>query len=375
MKQRDIGLDLVKGLACAMMIFPHVSASGGAWVDAMRYWGAFAPVLFYAVTGVTTEFQLKKRTALGLVLAYGALAILGYLNTWIWHPGRWPAGIMQCIGLSVIALIGLRRLLDRKWLGLLFPVPFLLHWIVMAIGWQAPYPLSPLLVTPGQFALAPWLGFFMLGHWAYQARLQHVARIAALCAAAALGAWWGGFDVTHKFAMSPGYFAISCTLTLVMVLGIRGLPKLWPRLAGRGVLLYFGRHSLLFLFAHLFAGRVLLARWGLESYPALKWSAALLLTIAVMAGVLWLHDAVLVRWNLGERWVFWLALMVTGTAAAYSGHVALLYPPGFLFATNYLTLVRAVGRLQWPVATGGRRGFVERQVAMAPFSHSTPSRT
>ncbi|HEX6972707.1 MAG TPA: hypothetical protein VF234_10860 [Limnochordia bacterium] len=342
--RRDPGLDWLKGLACLLMIFPHVPVEAEGWSQSLRFFGALAPVIFFGVSGATTEFQLRKRTLFGLGLGYLALALWGYLNTWIWHPGRWVADILQGIGLGVIALALLRRLCP-SWCGYLIPLPFALHWLVQSAGWEAPYPIAPFLITPGNFSLAPWLSFFLLGNWSYRAPTRHLVWAAIAMTAAAAGAWAAGIDMHQKFAMSPGYFVLACALWLSLSLCARGARDALARCTP---LLACGRQSLLFLFAHLFAGRILLAGWGLEAWPALKWGAAALLTAATMAAVVSAHTRWIARLRFGERWAFWFALLAGGIASAYSGRTVWLYPLGFLFATHYLELVRALGTSRPP---------------------------
>ena len=58
-KQRDFALDILKGVGCLMMIVAHSNLNIRDYKP-YAFWAGLAPVLFYAVAGVTASFQAQK---------------------------------------------------------------------------------------------------------------------------------------------------------------------------------------------------------------------------------------------------------------------------------------------------------------------------
>ncbi|MEW5940974.1 MAG: hypothetical protein AB1750_15005, partial [Chloroflexota bacterium] len=67
--QRSLTLDVLKGIGCVMMVIPHLGLTVHNYAR-YRIWGILAPVLFYAVSGVTASIQEKKYTARSFFLTY-----------------------------------------------------------------------------------------------------------------------------------------------------------------------------------------------------------------------------------------------------------------------------------------------------------------
>lgn len=78
MKQRDHSLDAIKGIGCILMIFAHakVNLSESIFFQSIIFLGTFAPVLFFAISGITATLQAKKDPFF-IVLFYTMFAFLG----------------------------------------------------------------------------------------------------------------------------------------------------------------------------------------------------------------------------------------------------------------------------------------------------------
>lgn len=70
--KRDTTLDIVKGVACLLMILAHPKTLHLTFDTELTtffwYVGFFAPVVFFASVGVSLQYQLNKRTKLQIVI-------------------------------------------------------------------------------------------------------------------------------------------------------------------------------------------------------------------------------------------------------------------------------------------------------------------
>lgn len=67
--KRDIGLDILKGIGCLLMIVAHSNLSLRGYKP-FAFHGGFAPALFFAVSGVTAGFQAARYAPRGVLLSY-----------------------------------------------------------------------------------------------------------------------------------------------------------------------------------------------------------------------------------------------------------------------------------------------------------------
>lgn len=381
--RRDPGLDLVKGIACVAMLVAHVWAGGlasgepGAGLGwTLNFLGGYAPVLFYAVAGVTTLYQLRQRSFGLLVRIYAGMFVLGYLYAWVWHPGAIVADILQIIAMGVVATAGVALLLDRigsvlpaarwaVWLCLA-PIPFLLH--LMGRRLHLPFPVAGFLFVPGVFPIFPWLSFFWWGIFAYGSpgRWRTGALLAALLVVA--GLFFGAGEPLEKWNMNLSYYALGVALIMLALrpgqgaetagparamprLGVGGLVACGRGAAGRW-LHWLGRYSLVFLFAHLALNwalsEMLGSTWGGLHY-VWKWPLALAASSLLMAVHLWVNRWLFGRLPWEESCWPWVVLLLAGLAAGYrmagmsaETSLAILYATGLVWAANYHRLSRLV---------------------------------
>ncbi|RFU66836.1 acyltransferase family protein [Bacillus sp. V59.32b] len=326
--QRDYSLDLLKGLACLLMIFAH-NTTGTAKYDwwGIYFLGGFAPILFYAVSGVVLTFQIKKKSRKVLILYYSALFLLGFSYNGI-AMGRWGsevfwgAEILQVLGLSSIVLVVLSKWVNIEKVSILFPLPFIIH----LLGYYIPdFPFKEFLFRPGQFPLFPWLAFFMLGIYCFYSMRPKFNQIAMLImlgfqVALILNT---GITFDNKWDMSPGYFIVGVTFFYFSFLVIRSIEKY--KFPFRNEFIFLGQNSLLFLFVHIFIGHQLFMH--ITKQPIIVWVVSLILTFVVMKALIWLDSQVKIDDSIYP--FFWYGLICLLLSIPY-------LPPNYGYYCSYI---------------------------------------
>ena len=273
---RDSAVDVIKGVACLLMVAAHVSFAHAPWLDE----ATMGAVLFFASTGMNLAGVVERRPGDEKKLAWNAIFLIfaGFANNYVQGTG-WSCDVFQIAGLSMLAMLGLRRILPRSWTWL-FPLPFLLlfanehlHWKTTAGG------LASFFLAPGLFPLIPWLSFYLLG--AHLRRYQNIRLGWAIGAAslAGVGMIWlfrpFRFD---KWWMSPDYFLLGCVAASWWWASLRRwLTASWS--ARLIEIRFWGANSLVFYILHNFVLRVL-------EMAMLQGIALFLLTTAITAVLL-----------------------------------------------------------------------------------------
>src|SRR4051812_23500621 len=89
MKSYDYSLDAIKGFSCILMIIAHTPIDYIGGERSIQILGGLAPVLFFAVSGITTTFQSQRKNFTSLLLFYLLFSILGLSYNAIWRPNLW----------------------------------------------------------------------------------------------------------------------------------------------------------------------------------------------------------------------------------------------------------------------------------------------
>ena len=256
---RDSAVDLIKGIACLLMVAAHVRFTEAPWLQFVT----MAAVLFFATTGMNLAGIVDKRPGHETRLAANALFLIfaGFADNYV-QSTMGMCDVFQSAGMGILAMLLLRRIWPRYWTWL-FPVPFLIHFANQHFYWKTQAGgLSSFFLTPGLFPLLPWLSFYLLGaHLQKYGKTKYskpasgwLVAVGALVALAILSVF-RPFQF-NKFWMSPEYFFIGCAAAGCSVAGLRQ----WMPAAGGNRLAdlrLWGANSLVFYITNNFVIRVL----------------------------------------------------------------------------------------------------------------------
>jgi len=361
--KRDLSIDILKGIGCFFMIVAHSSLNFGGY-DQYKFWGGFAPVLFFSAAGVTAAFQAQKYKPRGVLLTYAFLFLLGFSFNRITDPGflqEVEFDIIQMIvlGSSVIYLLEY-YFHPRKWvylpLGfLVFGFKFILQKLLAGIMIAG---VTNTLIPPGIFPVFPWLFLFFFGLFAY--RINNYVN-----AGLALG--FGAIlfillktnlplDIENKWDMSIGYFLVCSVLVFSIFFILRFISLLDKPIKYLYLPGFFGQNSLLFLYVHfpiilyLKDNQVQRKVQLIFQHPYLFWLLVLGLTLVAMHVLIWLakrkisaqifdHLSV---WVVMTILIFVVGLFIPSERLTYSIEIglgiltALFYPKlGYIFKQKY----------------------------------------
>lgn len=264
MKKRDWSLDFIKGIACILMFMAHSLRSplgGGSFQmfinHLLGFIGGLAPVLFFAVSGITAMFQAKKNMR-GMVILYTLFAIVGLSYNLIWRPNLYvdfASDIFQIIAMGTIITVFLEKYLKpNKWLY------FLLAILIFVIHYSTTRNIDPfigkqLLFAPGTFTLFPWLSMFFLGVFFYKLKpiISLIFSVVFSLILLLLIYFYKLDQISQKFDMSIGYFLVSMILVSFSFYISRNIKET----RATKIVTYFGENSLLFLYVNMLLVMVL----------------------------------------------------------------------------------------------------------------------
>lgn len=242
---RDKTLDIIKGLACILMILAHSRTLGrtldNSLTEPFWYLGFFAPVLFFGSIGVSLTYQLKKRKALMIIIFNILLFLISFADR-----GRESLSYINFTNPNLIGSLALATILIvvlRKFNGLVILIALIvLDRILNRFGIQT----TILYGIP--FALIPWAGITSLGKFLHERKQWLIYVLAA------------GVLITFYYYVIKNQIIenqFMTTLFLGMGLVIYSLSALFSRffsgLPGISLVLgYLGKNTLLFYWIHLF---------------------------------------------------------------------------------------------------------------------------
>lgn len=350
-KQRDFTLDVLKGLGCLMMVVAHSNINYRGY-HPYAFWAGLAPVLFYAVSGVTASFQATRYRPYSVLLAYGFLLLLGFSFNRITDPA-W----LEEINFDIIQLIAVGAvivyLMEYYWKPptwvylLLVPITF---WIkTPLLAWQGDRfipGVTGILIPPAIFSVFPWLFLFFLGLFSYRVKNLYNLILGLASFAVFYFFYASSMDLENynKWNMSFSYFLVCCSLVFLSFYLVRAITVFRQRV-GMGLFIFLGQNSLLFLYVHfplIFALKDQRIHRNVEiiyKNPYLFWLLVLVLTLAIMFVIVNLAKIKFIQkpfeylptWILMTAAVFALAILFQGREREYWGDIAI----GVAFATFY----------------------------------------
>jgi len=358
---RDHSLDLLKGVACVLMLLAHTQLQIDLPSKALTFLGSFAPILFFAVSGITANFQAGKYPVTGIVITYTMIFLLGLSFAAIVVGDFWSAfemDILQIIAVGVLVLYLVQRYLKPSpWFHLgaavgVFALKLATDGLSRDLWWMG-Y-LKTVVLEPGNFVIIPWLFPFFLGMFCHLAPNRHNlwlagAAILGLGLAQVAGVPLG---IDNRWDMTIGYFLFSVLLTSGAFYVARRLPQ--DRIARVFPwLLWLGKYSLLFLYVHM--GVI----WLLRNYTQgvwdtyLIWPAVAAASLVLMWSLPPLLGALRVPSIMSRfpAWIGLLALVLAAPLVLPAGAPLVLteLALGLVFSLYYASMTQALKGLAWPL--------------------------
>lgn len=321
---RDLFLDVLKGLGCLLMIMAHMPFREGNY-KYFTFVGGFAPILFFVVAGVTASFQAQRHPVRSTLLNYLCLFLLGFALNGFHSPDFLLSPVIHFDMISTIALCSVIVYLlefyarPRLWVWLLLGfLSFVIKWLLAIILPVESHPSLAGVLLPhvGTFPLIPWLFLFLFGVAAYRTGILFNFSLAVLALGTYLVLDTSGFllDYRNKFDMSVGYFLLACLILFTSFSVIRKFVSVFPP-SSKNFLVFLGRNSLLFLFLHFGVIRVLSGRFQLEKQvqlfkqnPAFFWLFILMVTLVVMVFLVYLAQRMPFEKLFHRVWI-WIVLI------------------------------------------------------------------
>jgi hypothetical protein len=357
---RDQSLDLLKGAACVLMLLAHTQLQVDLPSKGLTFLGSFAPILFFAVSGITANFQADKYPVAGIIVTYAMIFLLGLSFAALVVGNFWTAfemDILQIIAVGVLVLYLVQRYLKPgPWFHLgaalaVFAGKLATDALPRDSAW-AGY-LAGVVLEPGNFVLVPWLFPFFLGMFCYLAPNRHNLWLGG---SAALGLGLAGaagvpLGIDNRWDMTIGYFLCSVMLTAGAFYLARRLPQ--ERMTRTFPwLLWLGRYSLLFLYVHM--GVI----WMVREYAPGIWGTYLVWPVVAAASllVMWVLPPALAALRVPAlmsrfpAWIGLLALMLAAPLMLPEGAPLVLteLALGLIFALYYPAMTRALKGVTWP---------------------------
>lgn len=164
---RDKTLDIVKGLACLLMVFAHARTLGRTIETPLTdpFWqlGYFAPFLFFASIGVSLNYQLKKRTVLVVIIFNLLFFIFSYADR-----ARESVDWLNLTNINLVGALALATIIGivlRRFNGLIVFILFLVADRILN-----KFSLGTSILHGLPFSIIPWAGVVLLGEFLFEKR-------------------------------------------------------------------------------------------------------------------------------------------------------------------------------------------------------------
>ena len=357
---RDHSLDLLKGVACVLMLLAHTHLQIDLPSKALTFLGNFTPVLFFAVSGITANFQARKYPVAGILSTYVMIFILGLSFAAMVSGNFWAAfnmDILQIIAVGVPVLYLVQRYLNPgPWFHLgaaiaVFALKLATDGLSRDLWWMA-Y-MENILLEPGNFVVIPWLFPFFLGMFCHLAPNRYNLWVAgaALIGMGLMQAMDVSLGIDNRWDMSTGYFLFSLLITCGAFYVARQLPQAVITRAFAW-LLWLGKNSLLFLYVHM--GVI----WLVREYTEGIWDSYLIWPVVTATSIIlmWLLPLLLKALRIPalmtplSAWMVLTGLILAAPLLLPAGAPLVLteFLLGVVFALYYGSLTRRLKHVAWP---------------------------
>lgn len=344
MQTRDVRLDVLKGIGCALMVIAHSKLK--MW-DYEEYliWGNLAPALFFSTAGVTASFQAKKPVKEMLFL-YSFIFLLGFSYNGFLNPDfllKFEFEIIQTIALSILIIYSIEKYFHpNTWLYFIFGITaFALDKIIYSLGFEY---LEGILIAPGLFPLMPWLSMFFFGVFAYHAK--NIYNLLIFFAIGILYYFMFGWAIpdvnASKWQFLLDFFLLSSAFLFLMFFLARCI-FLFKHPKTNWLTIFWGTNSLLFLYIH-YAFIKFFRLFEVQRNVELIWNHPWLFWVLILfsSTIAMLMITFSSRWLefIFRHWLTWITLLILIFIApfiidkpSYFGYFELLL--GILLAAYY----------------------------------------
>lgn len=341
MKKHDYSLDAIKGFSCILMIIAHTPIDFYGGQRSLQVFGGLAPVLFFAVSGITTIFQSQRKNFISLLLFYLLFAVLGFSYNAIWRPNLWTdlsSDVPQIIALGVLTIFLIEKYLKPN-LIFYFSATILVFLIHFFISTKIPdFPLRQFVFNEGSFSFFPWIFAFFAGVFAYRCKnsLNLLFSLVSTAILLILFLVQTNSDFFTKYDMTIGYFLLS----LIFIFFTFYVFRKKKEYSTSSIIVFFGKHSFLFLYVHLFFINVFVWLGFFKINILLIWSLTLGLTYYSIKILTWLNTFIDQYFEFKFLWLILISLTVIIPILISSASLIILSEIfiGILFASNYKKL-------------------------------------
>lgn len=341
MRNYDYSLDAIKGFSCILMIIAHVPIYFNGNERYFQVLAGLAPILFFAVSGVTTTFQSQRRSFRSLFYFYSLFGVLGFSYNLMWRPdyhGFLVSDIPQIIALGVLSIYLIEKYL-KPGLYIYSLISIVIFSIHIFFGRYLPdFPLKNFLFADNiGFAYFPWFFAFSAGVFAYRCKniLNLILAIASTLLLSILLIGKFNYESFIKYNMSIEYFLLSLILLFSVFYICR---KMYY--SPQNIILFLGRNSFIYLFFHLFF--IFTLDWlGLSNlYILIIWCLVFICTYFAMRVAIYLNRYIESYFNNKLIWLLLVISTVTIPFLISPGKLVILceFLVGVLFSLNYKSL-------------------------------------
>jgi len=351
---RDHSLDLLKGVACVMMLFAHTAVQVDTLSKGLTFIGSFAPVLFFAVSGITAHFQSKRYAFNGMLITYALIFTLGLSYNGMISENfldHFHMDILQIIAVGILLVYIIERYFSvgpTGYLGIAITV-FMAKLLTDTMRGESEImdSLSIIFVEPGLFVIVPWVFPFFVGMFSYFTNNRNNLIVAMISVFAIITLKLAGFslELDNRWDMSAGNFFFSIIIICLSFYIARLMSQAWMVRHCSGIL-YLGVNSLLFLYIHIFVIIILRALYPdiMESYTV--WVAVGITTLLFMYLVPIVFNALQMNrvMNSINSWIFLLLLVVVIPAIFHEKYiiVSVEFALGLILSVYYPLMTKAI---------------------------------
>lgn len=163
--KRDSRLDLIKGLACVLMVIVHTKTLSSVVYGQLSLfllkWAFFASVLFFISHGTALVYQLKKHTLINILAGYILMALFSFADMGIIRPFYifdLKNNLLLSLAISSIILVLFKKYFNNI---LVVILPIGLYYLFQIKNLPSSFFYGNL------FSIIPWIFFILVGFYLY----------------------------------------------------------------------------------------------------------------------------------------------------------------------------------------------------------------